>query len=187
MYYLSKGLSQEGSTELLLNISRGRYTFRLTGTEAGLWQDGRYEIARAGLPDRVAALRHLERMGLVTIMDHYTLDDLYNALNSCVFCTVEARGIRRPVGGRGMRLLCWLRESGLHLTLAELIYLEEKGNQPWAMLLREENRQTLTEQIYDAATIRNGELEKKMLHARCRDVVLEAILELIKTKRIILL
>ena len=186
MYYLSKGLAQEGSTEMLLNVSRGRYTFRLTGIEAGLWLDGRYEIARAGLPDRMEALRHLERMGLVTVMDNYTLDDLYSALCGCVFCAVDARGIRR-VGDCGMRLLRWLREAGLHLTLAELICLEEKGIQPGTRLLGEENRQALTEQLYDANTIQDGELEKHMLHARCRDVVLEAVLELIKTKRMILL
>ncbi len=187
MYYLSKGLAQEGSTEMLLNVSRGRYTFRLTGIEAGLWLDGRYEIGRAAQPDRISALRHLERMGLASVMEHYTCEDLYNVLSGCVLCAVEMRGVKWPVDSRGMRLLRWLREAGLHLTLSELICLEEKGIQPAQALLGEDNRQALTERIYDNASIYDGELENQMVHASRRDDVLQAVLELINTKRVILL
>ena len=187
MYYLSKGLAREGSTEMILNVSSGSNTFRLTGVEAALWLDGRYEIGRAALPDRVMALRHLERMGLVTAMEHYTAEELYDALCRCTLCVVEARGVKRPVSGRSMRILRWLIGAGLHLTTAELICLEKKSIQPSSKFLGEENRQTLTERIYDAVTIRDGELERQMRRARCRDSVTAAIMELIKTKRVVLL
>lgn len=64
MIYLSKGVAQKNSTEQLLYISRIGQSFQLTGIEATLWLNGRFQFAVAKGTEQERALDHLNRMGL---------------------------------------------------------------------------------------------------------------------------
>ena len=47
MKYISKGMVEHGSTEHLLKVQRGGYTFQLTGNRAGLWINGRFGFTQS--------------------------------------------------------------------------------------------------------------------------------------------
>lgn len=64
MIYWSKGVAQKNSTEQLLYISRSGQSFQLTGIEATLWLNGRFQFAVAKVTEQERALDHLNRMGL---------------------------------------------------------------------------------------------------------------------------
>ena len=59
-------------------------------------------------------------------------------------------------------ILVWLREAGLRLTMAELIYLRERKIPPTLDLLGTENRQRLVERIYNIDNIFDNLLEDQM-------------------------
>ena len=59
MIYLSKGVAQKNSTEQLLYISRSGQSFQLTGIEATLWLNGRFQFAVAKGTEQERALDHL--------------------------------------------------------------------------------------------------------------------------------
>lgn len=187
MYYLSKGRAVKGSTETILKVIRGKNIFRLHGIEAGLWLDGRYGIRTANDTVGITAIRHLERMGIVSSSERGDAVGQYEMLAGGIFCPVAVRGIRRPLRERGKRVYTWLRSAGLHLSMEELVYLEDRGIRPVPELLGEDNRQALTELIYDSRTIQNGVLEREMAASPVRDAVVSSILHLIKTKKVIIL
>ena len=83
--------------------------------------------------------------------------------------------------------MVWLREAGLRLTVAELVYLTERRISPSAKLLGVENRQKLVSLIYTENNIRENILENQMEKARCRDFVVESLLTLLKRKRLVLI
>lgn len=187
MYYLSKGSVVRGSTEQILKVAHGRNVFELHGREAGLWLDGRFGIRSVFDPAGVKAIRHMERMGIVTSSEQGDAASRYEMLADCIYCPVAVKGIRCVWCRRDRRILTWLRSAGLHLSLAEIIYLEEHGVRPVPELLGEDNRQMLTERIYDIGMIQDGVLEREMAASPMRDVVISSILRLIKMKRVILL
>ncbi len=84
-------------------------------------------------------------------------------------------------------MLDWLMKAGLHLTVAELVCLNEKGISPTEDLLYSYNRQALTEAIYLDHSIQDNVLEAQMEHSPARDVTVATILSLLRKKRILLL
>lgn len=83
--------------------------------------------------------------------------------------------------------MTWLREAGLVLTMAELVYLMDRKVQPELSLLGQENKQALVERIYTKDTIFDNVLENQMEHAACREETVKAVLSLLKKKYIIML
>lgn len=188
MKYISKGLVQEGSTEFILHVRRGRFDFQLTGNELALWLDGRFGFAqvRAENPILRKAIRHLQRMGLVEEADGGDAGE-YRALTQCLPVPAKEGGLHSPLSAGEKRLLRWLREAGLHLTMAELVFLTDRGLEPVPELLGEENRQRLTETIYTQETILDHILETQMERAARRDDTVRMVLGLLKKKQIVLL
>ena len=81
----------------------------------------------------------------------------------------------------------WIREAGLRLTMAELVFLLEHAIAPLPPLLGPDNRQSLTERIYTQENIFDNILETQMEHAAARDEVVDALLRLLEKRRILLL
>lgn len=187
MIYISKGIVQTKSTEQLLLVSRGSQSFELTGIEAMLWLDGRFEFADAKAPAQLAALEHLFRMGLVETADEETAVAKYRILTQCILCAAETKKFIITEDETAFSVLNWLRNAGIRLSLAELVYLHENDIRPTGDLLYIENRQALIETIYTRNTIFDNILECQMEHAACRDEIVAAILRLLKSKKIILL
>ena len=183
MIYISKGYVLEHSTEELLFIHRCRADFQLTGCEAALWLNGRFGFSEA---DPSFATEHLRRMGLIECEDEDTPLSRYRILTRCICCPTDIHGLL-PLSWQKGRLLEWLREAGLRLTVAELVYLTEHRIAPSERLLGLENRQRLVSLIYTKRGIQDNILENQMEHARCRDIVVESLIGLLKRKRLVLI
>ena len=188
MKYIAKGLVEQGSTEYILKIQRGGHTFQLTGMRAGLWLNGRFGFAKAeeNNPWHRKELRHLQRLGLAEVMED-SADGEYRALTQCVLVPAKPGKLRLPLSRQEAQTLQWLREAGLRLTMAELVSLEEHGVKPVPELLGEETSQALTETIYTQENIQDNVLEAQMEHAFCRDRVVNAVLGLLKKRRVLVL
>ncbi len=188
MKYIAKGIVAEDSTEHILKIRRGGYEFQLTGNRARLWINGRFGVADADgtNPWYVKELLHLKRVGLAEPVGEEP-EGVYRALTQCVLVPSKTGRLRLPLNALESQTLQWLREAGLRLTMAELVFLREHDIQPEPQLLGEENRQALTEAIYTQDTIFDNVLEAQMEHASCREEMVRAVLGLLKEKRIVLL
>lgn len=188
MKYIAKGIVAEGSTEHILKIRRGGYEFQLTGYRARLWLNGRFGVSDAdgSNPWYVKELLTLKRIGLTEPVGDES-EGVYRALTQCVLAPAKAEKLRAPLNPLESQTLQWLREAGLRLTMAELVFLREHGIVPRAELLGERNHQALTEAIYTQDTIFDNVLEAQMEHASCREDVVGAVLGLLKKKRIVLL
>ena len=84
-------------------------------------------------------------------------------------------------------ILQWLKNAGVRLTVAELVYLIENGIKPTQDLLHTDNRQRLIERIYTVDTIADNLLETQMETAKCRDAVVQGLLRLLKKKLVLVL
>ena len=97
-------------------------------------------------------------------------------LTQCVLIPAKVSGFRAPLRTQEKWVLQWLCEAGMHLTMAELVFLREHGMEPEAQWIGEENRQKLTEAIYTGETIFDNILEAQMEHAGFRDMVVRDVL-----------
>lgn len=187
MIYISKGVVQTGSTEEILTVERGGKCFNLTGTQAKLWLDGRYEFNHANKPDTLRELHNLFQMGLVEYeMDSNALSK-YRILTRCVCCAAVTPFLSSRVYRLDRVVLEWIRNAGLRLSLAELVYLQENGIDPNPSLLGAENRQALVETIYTRCNIADNLLESQMETATCRDDIVQSILSLLRKRKIVIL
>lgn len=84
-------------------------------------------------------------------------------------------------------VLDWIRNAGLRLSLAELVYLQENGIAPEPSLLGVDNRQALVETIYTRYNIADNLLESQMEKAACRDDIVQSILSLLRKRKIVIL
>ena len=180
MIYLSKGVVCEGSSEQLLDVTRGALVFHLTGTEAALWLNGRFGFAKAKTNKERSSLEHL----------HQNEDSdvaRYRIISRCILCAADTKGLKIPLKGKRQTVMIWLQKAGLHLSAAELIYLMETKIEPTTDLLYTDNRQALVELIYMNNPIQDNLLETQMEKASCRDEIVKVLLALLKGKLIILL
>lgn len=187
MIYLSKGIVCNGSTEQLLKISHCGGEFILKEKDAALWLNGRYGTAAVNSAADEHSAGHLQRMGLVECEDGDTMASVYRILTRCILCPAVFKGVALTLQGVEKRVMIWMTKAGLHLSIAELIYLIDHDVIPVEELLYAENRQALVEQIYTVDTIADRILETQMEEALRRDEVLCAVLRLLKKKKIVIL
>lgn len=183
MIYLSKGAVCKGSTEERLKIAHCGNEFILIKSEAVLWLNGQFGFAETS--DH-GILKHLERMGLVECEQENSVISRYRILTRCVCCPAKkSSGIFS--GALEKELLIWLTRAGLRLSAAELIFLTEKQIKPVENLLYESNRQALVEAIYTPNNISDNLLEFQMERSASRDLVVNALLGLLKKKKLVIL
>ena len=187
MIYISKGIVKENSTEQRVTVCYGGGEFVLTGNEARIWLDGRYGIAQ--IPENAAdsQIGHLHRMGLVETEYENTAVAKYRLLTKCVFVPSRNRGLGVFRSQTEKQILFWLRNAGIRLTTAELVYLIDREVKPVEDLLYVENRQALIERIYTKGTITDNILENQMEKAVFRDDIVKALLSLVAKKRLVVL
>lgn len=185
MIYLSKGIVQKGSTEQILFVLYGGQKFELTGNVAVAWLNGRFNFAEAVGHDEIAVLQLL-KMGLVEIEMENDELSRYRIASRCIFCPADTTG---PSMLRSIdkEILQWLKNAGVRLTVAELVYLIENRINPTQDLLYTDNRQRLIERIYTVDTIADNLLENQMETAKCRDAVVESLMRLLKKKLVLVL
>lgn len=186
MKYISIGVVMAPSTEHILKVSHYGTEFTLTGDLARLWLDGRYGFANSETPIEHKALSQLKRMRLVITTNPYKVGE-YRALTQCMIVPTEKKGPDFSLNAEEKNILVWLREAGLRLTMAELIYLRERKIPPTLDLLGTENRQRLVERIYNIDNIFDNLLEDQMELSKLRKETVSLILELLRKKKIVLL
>ena len=126
MKYISIGAVSSGSTEYILKIAHGGYTFQLDGVLARLWLNGRSQFCTAEDPIDIKGLTQLFKMGLAIQAEECDAGE-YRALTHCTIVPAESKFPYLFLSGTEKRVLTWLREAGLVLSMAELTYLVEKN------------------------------------------------------------
>lgn len=186
MKYISIGAVLTPGTEHIVDVSRGTHTFPLTGIHAALWLNGRTKFSSAVKITELQALDHLCRMGLAVTADE-TGSGAYWALTRCTVVPAEVKHPYWFLSAEEKRLLVWLRNAGLVLSMAEIVFLMDRQIMPTDTLLGRDNAQRLVEQIYTRDTIFDNILENQMEKAAARDQAVNLILRLLRKKRIVLL
>ena len=187
MIYLSKGIARTNSINTSIIVARGDREVQLEGLEAELWLRGRFGFAEMINPFEKDALQKLENSELIECEPKHTKDAQYYILSRCVCCTARVNLLRAPLSREEKNIIVWLNKAGLRLSTAELIYLVENDVKPKSELLYEHNRQALVERIYTTNTISDNILENQMKYAKCRDRVINMLINLLKKKRIVIL
>ena len=185
MIYLSKGVVIRQSTEEILKIAHCGQEFTLTGKEADMWLNGRFDFAGTDSEAENGILDHLCRMGLAERSDGMDTADRYRILTQCVICPAVRKGLHRPLPPAASEILTWLTKAGLRLTMAELTFLHSRHIRPEPELLSD--RQKLVERLYARETISDNTLENLMEHESCRDEMVDTVLLLLRKKHILLL
>lgn len=186
MKYISVGIVKEAGSEYILDVTRNGVSFTLTGESAALWLNGRQGFAVAEKPTERKTLDQLRRMGLVILADGSPAQE-YRALTQCTPAPADRVHPYWGLTQEEKTMLKWLREAGLHLSMAELTYLIDRQIPLQPGLLGAENTQALVETIYTRETIFDNVLKGLMEHAADRDQVVKTLLALLKKKRIVLL
>lgn len=186
MKYISIGAVMVLGTESIVDVTRGGHTFRLTGMQAALWLNGRTKFATVVDSAELQVLNLLCRMGLVVATDE-TESGEYRALTRCTIVPAETSHPYWFLSAQEKRILTWLREAGLVLSVAELTYLMDRDIVPTEALLGSNNAQALVERIYTRDTIYDNILENQMEKVATRAQTVRLVLQLLKKKRIILL
>ena len=125
-------------------------------------------------------------MGLVIITEN-VLEGEYRALTRIKLVQVASKNPYAGLSEQEKTALKWIRETGLVLSMAELVYLMEHNIDPEPKYLGQKNVQTLVERMYTRDTIFDNILENQMERAVCRDQIVTLVLKLLKKKRIVLL
>ena len=186
MMFISKGIPEKGGITAQLRIVSGGQIYTLFGLDEELWLRGRFDIAETASPTEEQAIRNMLRIGLVEYSSAEDSTARYALLSRCMI--VPAKPSKRNALRRDEKILLeWLTGAGIRLTLPELVYLFGNRIRPTKDLLGEENRLALVERIYSDETIDDGILEAKMAKAAKRDDVVDAVLGLLKKKRVVLL
>lgn len=186
MKYISVGTVNKPSTEHIVYVSHYGYEYTLTGDLASVWLDGRFGFDKTSDAFRDKALYQLERMGLVFLTENTPAGE-YRTLTRVKLVPVKSKKPYQGLTGEEKNALIWITESGLILSMAELVYLIEHDIHPELQYLGQENIQNLVERIYTTDTIFDNILENQMEHAVSRDAVVRIVLKLLKKKRIVLL
>lgn len=186
MEYISLGTALGRPSGNIMGVSHCGQKFRLAKEKAVLWQNGRYGFAEADGAAESRILKELAGMGLVVPVNGGK-QGKYRALTGCVICPAGRLFPYAGLTGKQKTVMRWLSKAGLCLTMAELVYLADKGIKPVPALLGAGNRQALVETIYTRETVFDNLLENEMAEAAACGETVEAVEGLLRAKRIILL
>lgn len=186
MKYISIGAVMTEGTEYRVTVCRGYNKFTLTREQASVWLNGRKGFANAKNPSEQKILDQLIRMGLALKSEDFSNAE-YRTLTQCTIVPTDRKYPYWGISGLERTVLQWLREAGLILSMAELVYLVDKKVPIQPTFLGSNNAQRLVEQIYTKDTIFDNILENQMERAAARDQTVRAVLNLLRKKRIVLL
>ena len=187
MIYLSKGILPWKPAVDSVSVSHCGALHKLTGIQADLWLAGQYRPGLTKNDEQDAAVKALANIGIVERGDESDVAALFRLLINCVICPTRVKPGAAFLNSHEHRLWRWIRFAGLRLTIAELTLLAERSAKPVSELLGTENRQELTELIYTGEIIGDGILETLMEHSPARDATVQAVLGLLRKKKIYLI
>lgn len=186
MLYISKGIVCPESVEGNLFLGRGKQKYQLQGREAAVWLKGRFGFNVAESKAEEQAVLCLGDKGLAEMEEETGPVYKYRLLTRCVCCPVKQNyRMSSRLSGLERQLDTWMRKAGIRLSVAELVFLVEHQISDQD-LLYEKNRQKLVETIYTDETIQDNVLEHQMEQAEHRDEVVEALVLLLKKKKMLI-
>lgn len=186
MLYISKGIPEKaGATDHLRVISGGRL-YTLFAADEDLWLRGRFGFAETQSYVEERTVHTLLRMGLVEYSSNADPAGRYAILTRCLLVPAKP-GSRSGLKSEEKFVLKWLQGTSLRLSLAELICLYENRVMPSEQYFGEENRQALYDCIYGDGHTDDQILEVEMAKSPKRDVIVNAVVGLLKKKRLVLL
>jgi len=186
MLYLSKGMVIKQSTEQMLCVTYCGIDYMLTGIGARLWLDGRFGVKETQDAGQDMHLRKLQQLGLVELSEETGMLASYHLLTRCIICPAKLKSVRKPLSSTENKTWRWIKGAGLRLTIGELTKLFAEGLEPSPDLLGKVNAQALTMRLYASDPIFDTTLEIQMEHSPKRDDIVNAVLGLLRKKRIIL-
>ena len=184
--YISIGAVTTPSTEQIVYVSHYGYDYTLTGDLAYMWLNGRFGFDTARTPLEEKALNQLRQMGLVSLTENVPEGE-YRTLTQIRMVQTATQKPYVGLSTKERTVLRWIRETGLVLSMAELVYLMEHNIDLDPKYLGAEGVQALVERIYTKDTIFDNTLENLMEHAKCRDQIVKIVLKLLRRRRIVLL
>lgn len=186
MIYLSKGVVQPKSSIENLWLERGGKQFQLQGAEAAAWLKGRFEFMVTDSEAKEQVVMRLANKGLVEMETEVDSISKYRILTRCVCCPArQRRHMSSRLNEQERQIDTWLQKAGIRLSVAELVFLQEHQITADSGMFGISNRQKLIETIYTKDNIQNNLLEHQMEKAECRDEVVEALMQLLKKKKIL--
>lgn len=188
MMFLSKGIMSKGGSKSWLYIRHLGQPTVLHGEEADLWQKSRFGFSYTMNPSEIAIVQRLVRKGVVVSENGRSELDKYHALCRC---SIRANpnfiiGLK-SFNALERRILTWLRKTDANLSLPELICLEDKGITPEQNLLCRKNSTDLFKLIYPCYESITGDLENKMRCSIARQRTIDALLKLLRRKRVVIM
>lgn len=187
MLYISKGIVCSESVTGNLFLERGNQTFQLQGREAAVWLNGRFGFDITESEAEEQAVRYLAGEGLAEMEVEADSVYKYRILTRCVCCPVrQSQHMSSRLSGLERQIDTWMRKAGLHLSVAELVFLQEHRITADSGMFGSRNRQKLIETIYTKDNIQDNLLEHQMEQVDCCDEVVEALMQLLKKKKVLI-
>lgn len=187
MLYLSKGVVQPKSSIDNLCLERGGKQYQLQGIKAAIWAKGRLGFADTESKAEEQAVRCLADKGLVEMENRTDSISKYRILTRCICCLAKRRRrMSSRLNEQEQQIYTWLQKAGIHLSVAELVFLQEHQITADNEIFDVRNRQKLIETIYTKDNIQDNLLEHQMEKAACRDEVVEALMQLLEKKKILI-
>lgn len=187
MIYLSKGVVQPKSSIENFWLERGGKQFQLQGAETAVWLKGRFRFMVMESEAEKQAVLRLADKGLAEMEEEADSISKYRILTRCVCCPARQRGhMSSRLNEQERQIYTWLQKAGIRLSVAELVFLQEHQITADSGMFGVRNRQRLIETIFTKDNIQDNLLEHQMEKAECRDEVVEALMQLLKKKRILI-
>ena len=186
MIYLSKGVVQLKSSIENLWLERGGKQFQLQGAEAAVWLKGRFGFMVTDSEAEEVVMRLADK-DLIEMEEKADSISKYRILTRCVCCPARQRGrISSRLNERERQIYTWLQKAGIRLSVAELVFLQEHQITADSGMFGVRNRQKLIDVIYTKDNIQGNLLEHQMEKAECRNEVVEALIQLLKKKKVLI-
>lgn len=186
MNYISKGAVLRPGTEEILYVSRCGSEYALSKPMSTLWLEGRFRVSETRSEVEEIKLKRLMNIGLVEPAESTGELDTYRALTRCVILPAKLKLMPRWLKPHEKQLWAWISQSGMHLTMAELVFLVDNHVQPEPQLLGPSNLQNLTERIYASCPVHDRLLEVEMETSAYRDNAVNTVLGLLRKKHLLL-
>lgn len=188
MMYLSKGIECKVKGKRGFFIRHYGRPIELVGEEVLVWKRGRSGFAYTKNPTEVNAVKKLVKRGLAICKDGHTEPDKYDALCWCaIYANPRYKFDIRSSNKPEKRILTWLRKAEQNLSFSELVCLEDKGIDPKPNLLSRKNSSRLMKIIYPELISMAGDLEVRMKHSPVRKQTVDAVMKLLRRKRVIIM
>ncbi len=186
MTYISKGAVLKACDKEKIVVNRCGRDYVLCGDTAKIWLAGRFKVAELRGEKQDPSLQSLFELGLVEITDAASDLGGYRLLSGCVICMAVPAAVRSLLRRDERQVWKWLTGAGFKLRISELVYLADRGIKPDPSLMGKDNWQTLVETIYTTDTIFDGILDAMMERSPAKAATVDAVLGLLRKKRILL-